>query len=821
MTHTVPLDDTAPSSSLGVLFAERGRLPLTDVRLDATVTGLVATVELEQRFVNTFDDVLEVTYVFPLPDRAGVTSFVAELGGRTVTGVLRERGEARAAYDRAVAHGQRAGIVEEERPDVFTVRIGNLPAREAAVVRLRLVGPVPFEAGEATFRFPLVVAPRYIPGTALDGLPVGDGVALDTDAVPDASRISPPVLLAGNPNPVRVSGVVTVDPAGLIADGFEAPIVALTGLPPAPVRDAVRVEVATGERLDADLVLRWRLRDAVAADADGHDPFDPVALALLAPDADGDGATLLATVLPPPAAAEVLAPRDVVVVLDRSGSMDGWKMVAARRAAARIVDSLTSRDRVAALAFDTVVEYEPSGARGLRPATDRDRFRIATWLGGIEARGGTELHDVLSRAVGFFDATAGRDRYLVVVTDGQVGDEDRIVADLAPRLNGVRVLAVGIDLAVNAGLLHRLAALGERGHAEFVESEDRLDRVLHDVHTRISPSVLDDVRLEVRGATVGPDSVAPASAVTCVAGAALTVGTRLTLESPATGAGGDPVVAVVGTRPDGTPWTRVLPVRVVGADAVTPLWARARVRDLEDAWVRGHDGWSVPDDDGLEQRIVDTSLRFGVLSRFTAFVAVDDEAAVVDGDLHRMTQPVEPPRGWAAATLVPRIVPSPVYSAPPATFADAYRVADDSVPHEAFFGGPSLEVGAEPMGPRPVGGGSARGRRGAWWRRRPSGDPAAEARSALGLLALEPGLLDSPHVAAIVVPRIAEAVADELAPGERVTRDRLRELLTGWCPALRGEVVERLLDEVVRVLEDDGLLRAETTAADTWEVPGD
>src|SRR5207245_8795773 len=116
--------------------------------------------------------------------------------------------------------GHRAAIAEEERPGVFTLRVGNLPPGESATVRLTLSGPLPFVDGEATYRFPLVVAPRYIPGVPLPGPSVGDGTAPDTDAVPDASRISPPVLLPGFPNPVRLSLSVEFPDAGQEASDF-------------------------------------------------------------------------------------------------------------------------------------------------------------------------------------------------------------------------------------------------------------------------------------------------------------------------------------------------------------------------------------------------------------------------------------------------------------------------------------------------------------------------------------------------------------------------------------------------------------------------
>ncbi|MFC5946521.1 VWA domain-containing protein, partial [Micromonospora harpali] len=198
--------------------------------------------------------------------------------------------------------------------------------------------------------------------------------------------------------------------------------------------------------------------------------FDASTSLALSP--DGDEGTFALTVVPDPAQTAA-TPKDVVLVLDRSGSMSGWKMVAARRAAARIVDTLTSRDRFAVLSFDTVVEQPEGLGEGLSQACDRNRYRAVEHLTRLEARGGTEMLAPLERAAALLAVAAG-DRVLVVVTDGQVGNEDQILKRLDARLRGVRVHTVGIDRAVNAGFLGRLAGLGG-GRCELVESEDRLD----------------------------------------------------------------------------------------------------------------------------------------------------------------------------------------------------------------------------------------------------------------------------------------------------------------------------------------------------------
>jgi Ca-activated chloride channel family protein len=604
----------APSdeAGLGALRTERGNLPLAAVDVRADIVGLAARVRFTQDFVNGYDTALEATYVFPMPDRAAVTGMVMTADGRTVEARLQERGEARAEYDRAVAAGQRASIAEEERPDVFTMRVGNILPGERVSVALTLVTPLSYEDGEATFRFPLVVAPRYIPGSPVPGPAVGAGYGEDTDAVPDASRITPPILLPGFPNPVRLSIDVGVDAGGLPLSGARASL-------PVVSTDDGRYQVRLGERLDRDFILRLRYAAAESVDA-----------LVLVPDADGDEGTYQLTVLPPTGAAPP-RPRDVVLVLDRSGSMAGWKMVAARRAAARIVDTLTAADRFTVLTFDDRIERPDDLTGGLVAGTDRNRYRAVEHLARVDARGGTEILAPLREALNLLGAPE-RDSVLVLVTDGQVGNEDQIVHALAADLRRVRVHTVGIDQAVNAGFLGRLAAAGG-GRCELVESEDRLDDAMDAIHRRIGAPLVSGLRIEPDGLALVDDTRAPARVPDLFPGVPLVVAGRYT------GSGG---LVVRGTTRDGQDWSMHTTGQQSTVDSVTKLWARAHLRELEDRYVAGTG--ALPD---LEKRIVDTSLRFGVLCRFTAYVAVDSRVVAEGGPEHRVVQPVELPAGWA------------------------------------------------------------------------------------------------------------------------------------------------------------------------------
>jgi Ca-activated chloride channel family protein len=654
-------------------------LPLTAVEIEAEIRGSVATTTVQQTYRNTHSAAIEATYIFPLPDRAGVTAFTADLAGRRVEGELRERGAARQEYDEAIAAGYSAAIAEEERSGVFTMRVGNLQPGEDAVITLTLTGPLAVDDGVAEFRFPLVVAPRYIAGQPGDWLPVGAGTVPDTDAVPDASRITPPVLLPGLDSPVRLALRARLSGPGLtpgaIASSLHAVAVTADG------DGAVTVALHPGERLNRDVVLRF----GVAGEA-------TAAIAVITPDEDDPTAgTWQVTVVPAAAGGDAARGRDVVVVLDRSGSMGGWKMVAARRTAARVIDSLGARDRFAVLAFDSVTECPP-GLTSLAPATDRVRWTAVEWLARLEARGGTEMLDPVRAAATLLAGTASpgageggragedagldessRDRFLILVTDGQVGAEDQILAAVAALTGRTRIFTLGIDQAVNAGFLRRLAAAGA-GRCDLVESEGQLDEVMTSLHRRISPPVVTGLRVE--SATAGCELIAgetaPARSPDLFPGAPCTLSGRWQGAAPPAevtltilGDGGFREQVTAAAEPD---------------QAVRTCWARARVRDLEDRYAAGHG------DTALADQITAVSLRHGVLSRFTAFVAVDrTRHADGGGQPLPAVQPVELPAGWAAAAA-----PVPYSSAPrPASSGGRGRAAAKGVRTAALLRGPA------------------------------------------------------------------------------------------------------------------------------------
>jgi Ca-activated chloride channel family protein len=590
---------------LGSLKSEKAALPLSSVSLRARVIDRIAEVTVEQKFHNPLSEAIEAVYIFPLGGGCAVSRFEMQIGARTLTAKIEERGEARRQYAEALDQGKRAALLEAERDDVFTVQAGNIAPGDEITVRLTYSERLPFfEDGRTELRLPLVVAPRYVGGEELPREQAGHGVIPDSSTVPDASRITPPRLAPGfDP---RVSLSIEAELFG----GFTELECSQHAVRTASGPESARVQLSKDrEPLDRDFVLRWRLSGA------------KVETQLLA-----HGGFAMVSLLPPAREGYLGTPRDVVFVLDRSGSMEGVKMASAARACGLLLRTLSPRDRFAVQAFDNVVEWMPGG---FAQADEGGIDRGEKWLRGIFSRGGTELDSAMGAAFEKIRevSSEGRVPVVVLLTDGQVGDESSVLKRLQSSLGDARVFTVGIDTAVNGGFLMRLAALGG-GTSTLVEPGARLDEALQAVGREIGTPLVTDLR--VAGEV---SEAAPARLPDLFAGRASAAFFRF----------GGGRVTVTGRRADGGKYQEVLEPREAPLAALDHLWARARVVDLEDEFRASRS-------DAVKKEIIALSVKHAVLTRFTAFVVIDSEVVNKGGKQRTVVQPVAEPADWAPQT---------------------------------------------------------------------------------------------------------------------------------------------------------------------------
>lgn len=621
--------------NFGSLRSNRGLLPLEELRLQGAIRGLDFSLKLTQVFVNVHPESIEAVYIFPLPARAAVSAFTMTTQDRVIQGELQERGQARANYQQAIQAGQQAALVEEERPEVFTMTVGNIPAHQSVTVELVIEGPLTCIDDTALFRFPLVVAPKYIPGQGLAGGDVGQGTHYDTDRVPDASRISPPVLLPGYPNPVRLSIEMELDSPLLDWQELESTLPMQLETMGSKKRRrggpmAKLIYAPQSGRIDHDFILSF--------------PFHPQQMktSLQVQDVDGDCFPFCLTVVPPACLSENAPEKQVVILLDRSGSMNGWKMLAAQRTVARLVDSLNSDDSFCILAFDTVVEevrpthlgvesrsqnwFKLNQHSQLTEASDRNRCDYANALKAVHARGGTEIAGALDEALKRFGPSQGAEveQHIVLVTDGQVGNEREILDFLHHQAKGVRVSTIGIDQAVNAAFLEQVAS-STQGLCQLVHNDEQLDRSMTKICQRIGNPALRNIQIlnaPVRDLVFQHNDLYP--------GVATRIYGRIAGPLPE-------VLEVSATRPDGQAYRQQVEV-LSCSGTVEKLWAREQVLQLEHQF-------NVGGPNTLVQQITDFSLHYGVLCRFTAFVAIDKQSRV-QPQKHSVVQAVESPADW-------------------------------------------------------------------------------------------------------------------------------------------------------------------------------
>jgi Ca-activated chloride channel homolog len=617
------------SRALGVLSVTtssgRVTLPLAKVEIRAHVAERIAEVTVTEVFRNTYTENLEAVYIFPLAGGGAVSSFELQVKDRIIKGKVEERAEARKQYQQALAEGKRAALLEKERDDVFTVQVGNLPPGEEVTVRITYSERLPFfENGTTELRLPLVVAPRYIPGSPLERDSAGHGTEGDTDIVPDASRITPPRLAEGLDPKVTLGINVELKHYGENGDSGILDLSCSQHATQSATELGVTIVelVREDERLNRDFVLRWRLAGEKVRSS---------LLTYSSPEGETYGVISL---IPPQRKGFLGVPRDIVFVLDRSGSMEGPKMASAARACSQLLATLEPRDRFAIQAFDNVTEWMKAGANSFIQADEAGIEQGNRFLRSITARGGTELDMAMQDALRAIkqEVESGHVPTIVLITDGEIGDEGRVLKRIQTELGDSRVFTVGIDTAVNEGFLKRLAGLGG-GTSAFVTPGENLEKALLAIGREIGSPLILDVAIEDVDSHLTRDSLSPERIPDLFAGRATTAYFMI---------GKKGRIRVRGKYGDGKTFEKVLSAKDISLPAVAHLWARSRIADLEDHFRIDAGRQAV-----IKRDIVDLSKKHSILSRFTAFIIVDETEIVnEDGSSRTVVQPVEMPDRW-------------------------------------------------------------------------------------------------------------------------------------------------------------------------------
>jgi Ca-activated chloride channel family protein len=586
--------------------------PLLATDVEMRVTGMVARAVVRQHFTNPSTDWAEGVYVFPLPEDAAVDHLTMKVGDRVIEGVIQERAAARTVYEAARTQGRRASLVEQERPNVFTASVANIAPGAAIEIQIEYQQAVRYDGGRLGLRFPMVVGPRYVPGVPLAGAS-GSGWAPDTDQVPDASRVTPPVEhpSRGPINPVTLR--VELE-AGMPLAAVESPT------------HAIQTRALGDGRYEVELE-----QVSVPADRDFELAWTPVAGAAPAPalltEAVGDETFALLMVLPPaaPAGERERLPREVVFVLDHSGSMAGASIEQARAALKLALARLRPIDRFNVVRFNHRTHSLFAGAE---PATRERLAEAERYVDAIRADGGTEMLPALLRALDAGE-NADRLRQVIFLTDGAVGNEAQLFEAIRAHLGASRLFTIGIGSAPNSHFMREAARLG-RGTFTYIGTPTEVQAKMTALFRKLESPVLADIELDLGGVEVEP---LPARIPDLYAGEPLVVALR---------GQALPSEAIVRGRLGATAWESAVSFHQAAPGAGLAVhWARAKIAALSDRRRAGEA------EGAIRLAVLDVALRHHLVSEYTSLVAVDVTPAR-PGDAALQTQVLKTnlPHGW-------------------------------------------------------------------------------------------------------------------------------------------------------------------------------
>ena len=612
--------EDATQGSLQVLDAkgqERGSCPLKHTDVKAEISGFLSRVRVTQEFENPFKEKIEAVYTFPLPQSAAVDDMTMMVGNRTVKGKILRREEAQAVYEAARSNGQVAGLLDQERPNIFTQAVANIMPGEKVTVTISYVETLKYEDGSYQFVFPMVVAPRYIPGTATSA--GTGGTSPNTTQVPDASRITPPLAPKGTRAGHDISVDVSLD-AGVPIDELKSNTHEIDVERPNGWTAHVRLKDKDSIP-NKDFVLKYDVAGRRVEDA------------LLTTRTDKGG--FFTFILQPPdrVTVEDVTPKEIVFVLDTSGSMSGFPIEKAKESMKLALDGLYPQDTFNLITFagDTSILF-PQPV----PATKENMAKAQKFLETREGGGGTEMMKAIRAALEPSD-TQGHIRIVCFMTDGEVGNDLEIISEVQKHPNA-RVFAFGIGSSVNRFLLDKISEEG-RGEVEYVGLNDDGSAAARKFHERVRSPLLTDISVEWGGLAVA--DVYPKRIPDLFSAKPVILTGRYT-------AGGRGVIRLKG-KMSGRDFVREIPVELPETEArhdvLSTLWARTRIDDLMSKDYAGIQQNNAHAD--LKETITQLGLEYGLMTQFTSFVAVEEMVVTDGGQPRRIDVPIELPEGMS------------------------------------------------------------------------------------------------------------------------------------------------------------------------------
>lgn len=601
-TKTIP----PVNSAAGELILRRGGkevgvCPLQHTAVEANIAGFVARVHVQQKFRNTAKEPVEAIYTFPLPDDAAVDDMTMKIGKRLVKGQIKKREEARAIYEAAKSAGQAAALLDQERPNIFTQSVANLMPGEDVTIDISFVNTLKYDDGQYEWALPTVVGPRYTGGASAGQNP---------------EKITPPIAVKNTRAGHDISIKVNLD-AGLPLQEVSSPLHPIDVQKQGARRALVQLQNAA-TLPNKDFILRYKVAgERVQSGIIAYAPSG----------ADGGYFTLI---LQPPDApkSEEVAPKEMVFVIDQTGSQMGWPLEKAKETMRHCLRNLNPGDTFQLIGFTT--EVFPCFPAPVEASKANVEKAIA-WLEPIAGAGGTDILKAANYALKL-PADPKRPRIICQMTDGYVGNDQETIKHVGAHRGQARVFPFGVGNSVNRYLIDGMAREG-RGVAQYVTLNEDGKAAAQKFYDRVAQPLLLDVSVDWGGLPV--EDVLPRHIPDVFSSAPIILKGRYKR-----GMKGEIIVRGL-LR--GQPWEEAIPITLPeepteSAEALPSLWAREKINDIEYEGARGNATETT-------SKVTSLALEYRLMSPYTSFVAVEQRVVNIGGKQRTINVPVEMPEG--------------------------------------------------------------------------------------------------------------------------------------------------------------------------------
>jgi Ca-activated chloride channel family protein len=571
--------------------------PQLHSKVDIHVTGPIARVRVGQTFSNPSDTWAEAIYTFPLPPDSAVDQLKIHIGERVIEGEIQERKAAQKIYQQARQAGQQAALVEQHRANIFSTSVANVPPGEELTVVLEYQQQVMRRGSRFSLHYPMSITPRYTPRGSLTKT---DSVTNDKPVTQTATALAG--ANAGTnagTNAVRNNNATEIWldlQAGFELDDVESRYHFVSKNRIDDSHWQLRLDPQT-HSANADFVVEWQGRELAVPQAHVFSQtFAGLEYALL-------------QVMPPRIELEQYRqPRDIVYVIDTSGSMGGESLRQAKRALLWAIARLDEQDRFNIIEFNSEA-WSLFDAE--REASASNITRAQRFVKDLEARGGTEMRKALDLALCgpcVDNSSAGRLRQVLFLTDGAISNEAQLFASIKSRLGNSRLFTVGIGSAPNRYFMRKAAKMG-RGTFVHIGNISEVEQKITQLFERIDAPVMSDIELQLVAENI---DISPALIPDLYAGEPLVVAIK---------ADNLPEQITLQGRRQGKVWQQRIPLSDASEyGGIHVAWARKKIESLLDERAMHHDD---ENRDALRHQMLDIALNHHLVTPFTSLVAVD------------------------------------------------------------------------------------------------------------------------------------------------------------------------------------------------------